>query len=119
MAAFDAVLVSDYNKGVCAGDMGRDWLSWPKAWGQSVAESDPGGRLSPIPWLRLHHAQSARSGAGGQHDHPLARKGLIAAEKMLEFGIESCIVTLDRDGMAWVGPQGQRGLFPVARTAGV
>ncbi|MCL4193447.1 MAG: adenylyltransferase/cytidyltransferase family protein, partial [Thermoguttaceae bacterium] len=39
--------------------------------------------------------------------------GLRAARKLLELGIESVIVKLDRDGMVWAHASGRSGEFPV------
>ena len=40
------------------------------------------------------------------------QEGLDAARKLLDFGVQSVIVTLDRDGMAWVDRNGHAQLFP-------
>ena len=41
------------------------------------------------------------------------KEGLEAARRLLNFGIESAVVTLDRDGIAWYDNRGRRGVFPV------
>jgi len=114
MAAFDAVLVSDYNKGVCSGDMVPRLVELAQKHGVKVV-ADPirGGDYRRYRGCACITPNRLEAGLAVNMTIRSPEEGLIAAEKMLEFGIESCIVTLDRDGMAWVGPQGQRGLFPV------
>jgi len=41
------------------------------------------------------------------------RDGLQAARRMLDFGVEAAVVTLDRDGIAWANRQGDGRLFPI------
>ena len=40
------------------------------------------------------------------------QEGLDAARRLLDFGVESALVTLDRDGMAWADASGDARLFP-------
>jgi D-beta-D-heptose 7-phosphate kinase / D-beta-D-heptose 1-phosphate adenosyltransferase len=40
------------------------------------------------------------------------QEGLDAARRLLDFGVQSALVTLDRDGMAWVDGSGRGRLFP-------
>ena len=47
------------------------------------------------------------------------QEGLDAARKLLDFGLESVIVTLDRDGMAWVDRAGQAEALPGSAEAGL
>jgi D-beta-D-heptose 7-phosphate kinase/D-beta-D-heptose 1-phosphate adenosyltransferase len=37
---------------------------------------------------------------------------LKAAEELLQFGVDSAAVTIDRDGIAWAHRDGRKGLFP-------
>jgi D-beta-D-heptose 7-phosphate kinase/D-beta-D-heptose 1-phosphate adenosyltransferase len=42
-----------------------------------------------------------------------AEQGLEAARDLLAFGVQSAVVTLDREGIAWWDARGPNGLFPV------
>ncbi|MGD9648325.1 MAG: PfkB family carbohydrate kinase [Pirellulales bacterium] len=114
IAGVDLVLVSDYNKGVCAGEV------LPRI----VAAARQAGKLVVADPIR---AGDYRRYAGcaaitpNRHEASVATgisihtpgDGIRAAKALVDLGIDSVVVTLDRDGMAWADRQGRSGLFPV------
>jgi D-beta-D-heptose 7-phosphate kinase/D-beta-D-heptose 1-phosphate adenosyltransferase len=112
MDEIDLVLVSDYNKGVCKGDLFPRLITLANKVGVPVV-ADPVKdadyrRYAGCTCITPNRAEAARA-LGMRIATP--QEGLAAARKLLEFGLESVIVTLDRDGMAWVDRSGQARLF--------
>jgi D-beta-D-heptose 7-phosphate kinase/D-beta-D-heptose 1-phosphate adenosyltransferase len=113
MDEVDLVLVSDYNKGVCKGDMFPRLIELARAAGVPVV-ADPVKdadyrRYAGCTCITPNRAEAGRA-LGIRITSP--QEGLDAARKLLDFGLQSVIVTLDRDGMAWVDRNGQAKLFP-------
>ena len=113
MDEVDLVLVSDYNKGVCKGDMFPRLIELARAAGVPVV-ADPVKdadyhRYAGCTCITPNRAEAGRA-LGIRITTP--QEGLDAARRLLDFGVQSVIVTLDRDGMAWVDRNGQRQLFP-------
>jgi len=113
MDEVDLVLVSDYNKGVCKGDMFPRLIELARAAGVPVV-ADPVKdadyrRYAGCTCITPNRAEAGRA-LGIRITTP--QEGLEAARKLLDFGLQSVIVTLDRDGMAWVDRNGQAMLFP-------
>ncbi len=109
----DLVLVSDYNKGVCKGDFFPRLLELARKVGVPVV-ADPVKdadyrRYAGCTCITPNRAEAARA-LGTRITTP--QEGLAAARQLLDFGLQSVIVTLDRDGMAWVDQTGQSRLFP-------
>ena len=76
MDEVDLVLVSDYDKGVCKGDMFPRLIELARAAGVPRAgRSGQGRRLPPLRRLHLHHAQSGRGRPGPGHSHHDAAGG--------------------------------------------
>jgi len=108
----DLVLVSDYNKGVCKGDFFPRLLELACKVGVPVV-ADPVKdadyrRYAGCTCITPNRAEAARA-LGTRITTP--QEGLAAARQLLDFGLQSVIVTLDRDGMAWVDHTGQSRLF--------
>ena len=112
MDEIDLVLVSDYNKGVCKGDFFPRLIDLARKVGKPVV-ADPVKdadyrRYAGCTCITPNRAEAARA-LGTRIATP--QEGLAAARKLLDFGLESVIVTLDRDGMAWVDRSGEPRLF--------
>ncbi len=112
MDEIDLVLVSDYNKGVCKGDFFPRLIELARKAGKPVV-ADPVKdadyrRYAGCTCITPNRAEAARA-LGTRIATP--QEGLAAARKLLDFGLESVIVTLDRDGMAWVDRSGEPRLF--------
>ena len=113
MDEVDLVLVSDYDKGVCKGEMFPRLIELARAAGVPVV-ADPVKdadyrRYAGCTCITPNRAEAGRA-LGIRITSP--QEGLDAARKLLDFGLQSVIVTLDRDGMAWVDRNGQAKLFP-------
>ena len=109
----DLVLVSDYDKGVCKGDMFPRLIELARAAGIPVL-ADPVKdadyrRYAGCTCITPNRAEAGRA-LGIRIATP--QEGLDAARRLLDFGVESVIVTLDRDGMAWADRKGHAQLFP-------
>ncbi len=109
----DLVLVSDYDKGVCKGAMFPRLIELARAAGVPVV-ADPVKdadyrRYAGCTCITPNRAEAGRA-LGTRIATP--QEGLDAARRLLDFGVDSVIVTLDRDGMAWVDCRGHAQLFP-------
>jgi D-beta-D-heptose 7-phosphate kinase/D-beta-D-heptose 1-phosphate adenosyltransferase len=111
---FDLVLVSDYNKGACAGSLVTRLVDAARQLGKRVV-ADPVrggdyGRYAGCECITPNRLEAALA-TGQTIDSPQA--ALSAAQILLDQGVDNAIVTLDRDGMVWRGRDGRQGLFPV------
>jgi D-beta-D-heptose 7-phosphate kinase/D-beta-D-heptose 1-phosphate adenosyltransferase len=109
----DLVLVSDYNKGVCRGEMFPRLVKLARAAGVPVV-ADPVKdadyhRYAGCAWITPNRAEAGRA-LGTRITAP--QEALDAARRLLDFGLDAVLVTLDRDGMAWADRSGQARLFP-------
>jgi D-beta-D-heptose 7-phosphate kinase/D-beta-D-heptose 1-phosphate adenosyltransferase len=110
----DLVLLSDYNKGVCAGQFVAELVALARAAGKPVI-ADPArdvsyDRYAGCTCLTPNRVE-AREALGRRIESP--DDGLEAARKILNFGVEAAVVTLDRDGIAWADTSGHSGHFAV------
>jgi D-beta-D-heptose 7-phosphate kinase / D-beta-D-heptose 1-phosphate adenosyltransferase len=106
----DLVLVSDYNKGVCKGEMIPRVVAMARAAGVPVI-ADPVKkadyrRYAGCACITPNRLEAATA-TGITISTP--QDGLEAARRLLQFGVDSAIVTLDRDGMAWADRSGGAG----------
>jgi len=108
------LLISDYGKGVCADDMIPRIVELAASIEVPVV-ADPISKVDYSRYAGCECITPNRTEASTALDMSIVTPddGLEAAERLLEFGVRSAIVTLDRHGIAWAGPQGQRKLFPV------
>jgi D-beta-D-heptose 7-phosphate kinase/D-beta-D-heptose 1-phosphate adenosyltransferase len=114
LASTDLVLISDYNKGVCSEEVLRHTLEAAQAAGvRVVADPIRGGDYRRYAGCACITPNRLEAGMALGTVISTAAEGLTAAERLLDFGIDSVVVTLDRDGMAWADRSGARGLFPV------
>jgi D-beta-D-heptose 7-phosphate kinase / D-beta-D-heptose 1-phosphate adenosyltransferase len=112
MDEIDLVLVSDYDKGVCKGDMFPRLIELARTAGVPVV-ADPVKdadyrRYAGCTCITPNRAEAGRA-LGTRITTP--QEGIDAARRLLDFGMQSVIVTLDRDGMAWVDRNGHAQLF--------
>ncbi len=110
----DVILVSDYNKGVCAGDTIPAIVAAAEKHGIPVI-ADPirGGdyrRYAGCACITPNRLEASLA-LGRAIETP--QEGIDAAESLLDFGVHSAIVTLDRDGMAWARRDGSHGISPI------
>jgi D-beta-D-heptose 7-phosphate kinase/D-beta-D-heptose 1-phosphate adenosyltransferase len=110
----DVVLVSDYDKGVCTPAVLAATIAAAKSRGLRVlADPTRGGDYSKYRGCATITPNRLEAGlaVGRQLNLPadaLAAAGELCARLDLEVGI----VTLDKDGMALVGRDGTRGVYP-------
>jgi D-beta-D-heptose 7-phosphate kinase/D-beta-D-heptose 1-phosphate adenosyltransferase len=109
----DLVLISDYNKGVCAGAMIPRLIELARAAGVRVL-ADP---IKGCDYRRYRgcscitpNRMEASLATGMKIATP--SDGLEAARRLVDFGIETVLVTLDRDGIAWADAEGNARHFP-------
>ena len=102
MDEIDLVLVSDYNKGVCKGEMIPRLVKLARAAGVPVI-ADPVRDADYRRYAGCACITPNRVEAGLAAGMRIAtpQDGLEAARRLLDFGVDSALVTLDRDGMAW------------------
>lgn len=110
----DLIVVSDYGKGVCAGETAPKLVAIARAAGVPVLVDPARGtdyrRYAGATAVTPNRTEAGEA-AGMSITSP--QNGLEAALRLVAFGIESAVVTLDRDGMAWADRRGRSRLFPV------
>jgi D-beta-D-heptose 7-phosphate kinase/D-beta-D-heptose 1-phosphate adenosyltransferase len=107
------VLLSDYNKGLCSGDLVPRLVALAQAAGVPVVADPVRGvdyhRYGGCTCITPNRVEAAAA-LGVSIQTP--QDGLKAAQELLQFGVHSAAVTLDRDGIAWADRNGATGLFP-------
>jgi D-beta-D-heptose 7-phosphate kinase/D-beta-D-heptose 1-phosphate adenosyltransferase len=112
--AVDLLLVSDYAKGVCAGEVVPLTMAAAAIANVRVL-ADPARKTDYRRYAGCACITPNRTEAGqavGLHIASPA-EGLKAARRLLRFDVSSAAVTLDRDGIAWADREGNAELFPV------
>lgn len=113
LPSVDLVLISDYNKGVCAGEMIPRLIEAADAAGVPVV-ADPVRDSDYRRYAGCHcitpNRVEAGLAAGIRIETP--EDGLRAAKELVALGIESVMVTMDRDGIAWANAAGDSAHFP-------
>ena len=114
LATVDLVLLSDYDKGVCAGPFIPRVIEAARAADVPVVADPVRGadyhRYAGCTCVTPNRTEAARA-LGITIATP--EDGLEAARQMLRFGVEAAMVTLDRDGIAWADTQDNARWFPV------
>ncbi len=115
----DLVVVSDYNKGVCAGDLIAGVVELASV---PTADRAAGVRVLADPVSGADYRRYAgcacitpnRMEAGLAAGIKIAtpQDGLEAARRLLKFGVDAATVTLDRDGIAWADRHSGARHFP-------
>jgi len=112
------VLVSDYAKVVCAGELVAELAAELAA---MACRSGVPVLADPALGVDYHRYRGCtgitpnRSETGTALGRKIAtaEQGLEVARDLLAFGVQSAVVTLDREGIAWWDADGRSGLFPV------
>ncbi len=109
----DVVVISDYNKGVCAGDFIPRVVALARSAGARVI-ADPVRDTDYHRYAGCTCITPNRTEAGLAAGMKIVtpHDGLEAARRLLRFGIEGVAVTMDRDGIAWADREGNAELFP-------
>lgn len=110
----DVVLVSDYEKGVCAGSLLEDLTDLAR-------EASVPVLADPACGVDYDRYRSCTCVTPNRHEAGMAlgRKiktpedGVQAARDLLSFGFQAAVVTMDQDGIAWADDSGRSRLFPV------
>jgi D-beta-D-heptose 7-phosphate kinase / D-beta-D-heptose 1-phosphate adenosyltransferase len=112
--SIDAVLISDYDKGVCSSPLIKELIRILNSSGIPTI-ADPARGVDYGRYTGATCVTPNRSEAGIALGCPITTvdDGLNAARAFLELGIESVVVTLDRDGIAWADQKGRSQVFPV------
>jgi len=108
------ILVSDYKKGVCKGELIPRLVKLARSAGVPVL-ADPVRGVDYCRYAGCACVTPNRTEAGLALGTRIItpEDGLEAAQEILRFGVEAACVTLDRDGIAWADKRGNAGLFPV------
>ena len=110
----DLILVSDYNKGVCAGDFIPRLVQLARGRGvPSIADPVRGAHYSRYAGCACITPNRTEAGLAAGMTIVTPEDGLEAARRLLAYGIDGVAVTLDRDGIAWADQQGNEQLFQV------
>ncbi len=110
--AADLILVSDYNKGVCAQQMVSAVIEATAGRTPVIADPIRGGDYHRYAGCACITPNRLEAGLAIGRTINSPQEGIDAARALLDFGIESAIVTLDRDGMAWARHDGTTGISP-------
>jgi len=112
LAEIDLIVVSDYNKGVCAGDL------IPRVVQAATTRQVP-VIADPVRGADYHryagclcitpNRVEAAEASGMKIVEP--KDGLEAAVRLLDYGVHAAAVTMDRDGIAWADRAGNRQIF--------
>jgi D-beta-D-heptose 7-phosphate kinase/D-beta-D-heptose 1-phosphate adenosyltransferase len=113
LSGIDLVVISDYNKGVCAGDLIPRVVALARSAGVRVL-ADPvrGADYRRYAGCACITPNRVEAGLAAGMKIAAPQDGLEAARRLLQFGVEAAVVTLDRDGIAWADRRGSARLFP-------
>jgi len=114
LARVDLVVVSDYGKGVCGEPLLGEVIRLARAASVPVVV-DPAPQVDYQRYRGSTCITPNRAEACNATRRTITTpdEGLAVAEELLAFGLDSAMVTLDRDGLAWADARGNRRLFPV------
>ena len=110
----DAVLVSDYDKGVCTPGLLAKTVSLAKARGvRVIADPTRGGDYAKYRGCSAITPNRLEAGLATGRTITTTDEALASAAELRErLGLEAGIVTLDRDGMALAHRDGRSAVFP-------
>jgi D-beta-D-heptose 7-phosphate kinase/D-beta-D-heptose 1-phosphate adenosyltransferase len=110
----DLVLVSDYDKGVCEDRFLAELIALARR-NRVPVVADPvrGADYTRYRGCTCITPNRTEAAAAVRREIVSAEDGLDAARRLLEFGVDAAVVTLDRDGIAWADTEGNGRLFPV------
>jgi D-beta-D-heptose 7-phosphate kinase/D-beta-D-heptose 1-phosphate adenosyltransferase len=110
----DVVLISDYDKGVCTPGLLAAAIAGARECGKRVL-ADPirGGDYGKYHGCSAITPNRLEAALATGREIPSSAAALDAAEQLrTSLDLEAAIITLDKDGMAVVGRDGVRGVFP-------
>jgi D-beta-D-heptose 7-phosphate kinase/D-beta-D-heptose 1-phosphate adenosyltransferase len=110
----DVVLISDYDKGVCTPGLLAAAIAGARECGKRVL-ADPirGGDYGKYHGCSAITPNRLEAALATGREIPSSAAALDAAEQLrTSLDLEAAIITLDKDGMAVVGRDGARGVFP-------
>jgi D-beta-D-heptose 7-phosphate kinase/D-beta-D-heptose 1-phosphate adenosyltransferase len=110
----DVVLVSDYDKGVCTPALLSAVIAGARECGKRVlADPTRGGDYGKYRGCSAITPNRLEAELATGHDIPASAAALNAAAQLRDsLDLEAAIVTLDKDGMALAGRDGEQGIFP-------
>ena len=112
--SIDAVLISDYDKGVCSGRLVKELVAMLDSSGIPVV-ADPARGVDYGRYTGCTCVTPNRNEASLALGCPIVtvEDGVKSARALLQLGIESVVITLDRNGIAWADEQGRSQVFSV------
>ncbi|MHC4176539.1 MAG: PfkB family carbohydrate kinase, partial [Planctomycetota bacterium] len=109
----DLVVISDYNKGVCGGDLIARLVELARSAGvQVLADPVRGADYGRYAGCACITPKRVEAGLAAGMKIVAPQDGLEAARRLLRHGVEAAAVTLDRDGIAWADRRAGGRLFP-------
>ena len=110
----DAVLISDYGKGVCGGRLVPELAAMART-ARVRLIADPAREADFERYRGCTCVTPNRTEAGAALGRTIRtpQEGVDAAHELLRFELEAAIVTMDRDGIAWADATGRSRHFPV------
>lgn len=114
LSEVDVVLVSDYDKGVCAGQLVAELAVLARKAGVPLV-ADPARGVDYRRYRGCTCITPNRTETGLALDRVIhtPEEGLEAARQLLTLEVQTAVVTLDRDGIAWADSSGRCRLFGV------
>lgn len=114
LSEVDIVLVSDYEKGVCADSLIAKLAEFARDASVPVL-ADPACGVDYDRYRGCTCVTPNRHEAGMALGRRITtpEDGVQAARDLLSFGFHAAVVTLDQDGIAWADASGRSRLFPV------
>jgi D-beta-D-heptose 7-phosphate kinase/D-beta-D-heptose 1-phosphate adenosyltransferase len=110
----DVVLVSDYGKGICDGELVHRLAEMARQAGVPiVADPARGADYERYRGCTCITPNRAEAGLAVGRRIKSPRDGLEAARELLAYDLQSALVTMDRDGIAWAETTGESGIFSV------
>jgi D-beta-D-heptose 7-phosphate kinase/D-beta-D-heptose 1-phosphate adenosyltransferase len=114
IAEADVILVSDYGKGICEGELVHQLAEMARQAGVPIVVDPARGanyeRYRGCTCITPNRAEAGQA-VGRRIKTP--RDGLQAARELLAYDLQSALVTMDRDGIAWADAGGESGIFSV------
>ncbi len=109
----DCILLSDYGKGVCSGAFVPQLVAIARSAGTPVL-ADPARSADYRRYAGCRCLLPNRVEAGLALGMKIAavQDGLTAAKRLLDFGVQSAAVKMDRDGIVWTDGQQEARHFP-------
>lgn len=108
----DLVMISDYHKGVCTGELISRVIARARQAGVRVlADPARGADYRHYAGCTCITPNRSEAGAAAKMAIITPQDGLEAAQRLLDYGVEAAAVTMDRDGIAWADIHGNRRHF--------